>query len=128
MKLKFRVWIGALLVAAIAVPYVGYLINGEMPFIEDPRGMAATGLFLGGAGFLVMRRRDATDRTQRIEGWLAIVAGLLGLVTVVLAETAAATVLLAAFMVAVVGLLLVETLDQAGTLPGRMSGTPVAHG
>jgi hypothetical protein len=22
-------------------PYAGYLINGEMPFIKDPRGMAA---------------------------------------------------------------------------------------
>ena len=27
-----------LLVAAVAVPYIGYLARGEMPLIEDPRG------------------------------------------------------------------------------------------
>ena len=47
MKLTLRDGIATLLVAAILVPYVGYLVNGEMPFIKDPRGMAATGLVLG---------------------------------------------------------------------------------
>jgi hypothetical protein len=32
------------LVAAVAIPYVGYLIRGEMPFIQDPVGMAVTGV------------------------------------------------------------------------------------
>ena len=43
MKLTLRDGIATLLVAAILVPYVGYLVNGEMPFIKDPRGMAAPG-------------------------------------------------------------------------------------
>jgi len=51
MKLKFKELIATILFAAIAVAYVGYLINGEMPFIKDPRGMSATGLVLGVAAF-----------------------------------------------------------------------------
>lgn len=35
------------LLAAIAVPYIGYLIRGDMPFVQDPRGMAAIGLVVG---------------------------------------------------------------------------------
>ncbi|GAA4714477.1 hypothetical protein GCM10023215_67060 [Pseudonocardia yuanmonensis] len=34
-------------IAAIVVPYVGYLVRGAMLFIQDPRGMAGTGLVLG---------------------------------------------------------------------------------
>ena len=62
MKLKFKDLIATILFAAIAVPYVGYLINGEMPFIKDPRGMSAAGLVLGAVAFLVMRRDDLFDR------------------------------------------------------------------
>jgi hypothetical protein len=47
MKLKCKDLIATILFAAIAVPYVGYLVNGEVPFIKDPRGMSATGLVLG---------------------------------------------------------------------------------
>jgi hypothetical protein len=47
MRRKSKDLLGSILFAAIAVPSVGYLINGEMPFIKDPRGMSATGLALG---------------------------------------------------------------------------------
>lgn len=40
MKLTLRDLVATLLVAAIAIPYVGYLVNGEMPFVKDARGMA----------------------------------------------------------------------------------------
>ena len=36
--------IATVLVAAVALPYVGYLIRDEMLFIQDPRGMAAVGI------------------------------------------------------------------------------------
>lgn len=36
--------IATVLIAAVAVPYVGYLVRGDMPFIQDPRGMAGVGL------------------------------------------------------------------------------------
>ena len=48
--------IATVLVAAIVVPYIGYLIWGEMPFLKDPRGMGATGLILGVAAALVVGR------------------------------------------------------------------------
>jgi hypothetical protein len=43
-RLTRRDAIATVFVAAIAVPYIGYLINGSMPFIQDPRGMAGVGL------------------------------------------------------------------------------------
>jgi hypothetical protein len=47
MRNTYRNLIASLLVAAIVVPYIGYVIRGEMPFLKDTRGMAATGLILG---------------------------------------------------------------------------------
>ena len=49
MRLTLRDLVATILVAAVGVPYVGYLVNGEMPFIKDPRGMSAVGLVLGAA-------------------------------------------------------------------------------
>jgi hypothetical protein len=37
MRLTSKDLLASILFAAIAVPYVGYLINDEMPFIKDPR-------------------------------------------------------------------------------------------
>jgi hypothetical protein len=67
MKLKLKDLLATILFAAIAVPYVGYLINGEMPFIKDPPGTAATGLVLASVAFLVMRRDDLFDRIGKTE-------------------------------------------------------------
>src|SRR4029453_8042438 len=67
MSLRMRGLVATLLVAAIGIPYVGYLINGEMPFIQDPRGMSAVGLVLGIIAFLVMRAGDAFDRLGKAE-------------------------------------------------------------
>src|SRR5688572_13445308 len=46
VKLTIRNVVATLFVAAILVPYIGYLARGEMPFIEDPRGMSGTALVL----------------------------------------------------------------------------------
>jgi hypothetical protein len=43
-KLTLKDSIATVLLAAVAIPYVGYLIQGEMPFIRDARGMAAVGI------------------------------------------------------------------------------------
>lgn len=123
MKFKLRDLIGAVLVAGIAVPYFGYLINGEMPFSKDPRGMAGTGLVLGAAAYLVMRRGDATDWVGRFEIALAVATGVLGVVAVAFAETAAAAALLAVFMVAILAVFLVELFDHAGIVPGHQPVT-----
>ena len=118
MRLKSRDLVATILVAAIAVPYVGYLINGEMPFIKDPRGMSATGLVLGVAAYLVLRRGDLFDRVGKAETGLAVLALVLGVVALALAETAAAEVLLAVFMGSILIVWAVELLDHAGVLPG----------
>jgi hypothetical protein len=118
MRLKIRDLVATILVAAIAVPYIGYLINGEMPFIKDPRGMSATGLVLGVAAYLVLRRGDLFDRVGKAETGLAVLALVLGMVALALAETAAAEVLLAVFMGSILIVWAVELLDHAGVLPG----------
>ena len=118
MRLKIRDLVATILVAAIAVPYVGYLINGEMPFIKDPRGMSATGLALGVVTYLVIRRDDLSDRVGTNKTALAGTSLVLGIVALVLAETAAAEVLLAVFMGSILIVWAVELMDHAGILPG----------
>jgi hypothetical protein len=118
MKLRFKDLIATILFAAIAVPYVGYLINGEMPFIKDPRGMSATGLVLGAIAYLVMRRDDLFDRIGKAETALAALSLVLGIVALALAETAAAEVLLAVFMGSILVLWAVELMDHADIFRG----------
>lgn len=48
--------VATVLLAFIVIPYIGYLVAGEMPFIKDPRGMAASALILGTAAALIAGR------------------------------------------------------------------------
>ncbi|MFC3893873.1 hypothetical protein ACFOWZ_20545 [Lentzea rhizosphaerae] len=121
MRLGVKDVVATVLVALIAIPYVGYLINGEMPFVKDPRGMAAVGLVLGVAAFLVVRWGDALDRFGWAEMGLAVLVLALGVVTLFLAETAAAEVLLAVFMGSILLMLMVELADHAGVFHGAVS-------
>lgn len=114
MKLTLRDLVATLLVLAIAVPYIGYLMNGSMPYIEDPRGMSAVGLLLGAVAFLVMRSGDELDRAGKAEAGMALVSLVLGLVALAFAETAAAEALLAVFMVSILVVWAVEMIDHAG--------------
>jgi hypothetical protein len=116
MKLRMRDLIATVLVAAIAVPYIGYLINGEMPFIEDPRGMSAVGLVLGALAFVIQRSGGPFDRVGTVEAGLGAVALALGLIALILAETAAAEALLAVFMGSILVVWAVELLDHIGVL------------
>lgn len=47
MRLTWKDAVATVLVAAIVVPFVGYMATGSMPFIQDPTGMAALALALG---------------------------------------------------------------------------------
>lgn len=127
MRLRTRDLIATLLVLAVGVPYIGYLINGEMPFIEDPRGMAGVGLVLGIVAFLVMRAGDAFDRLGKTETGLAVLALALGITALALAETAAAEVLLAVFMASILVVWGVELLHHAGMLPGAGDPKGLTH-
>jgi hypothetical protein len=116
MRLTIKDAVATLLVAAIMVAYVGYLVNGSMPFVQDPRGMSATGLVLGAVAFVVARMGVRRDRLGLFENWIAAVSLVLGLAALVLAETAAAEVLLAVFMVSVVVVWAVEMMHHAGVI------------
>jgi len=97
MGSKGRDLIATLLVLAIGIPYVGYLMRGDMPFIQDARGMSATGLVLGLVAFFVASR----DVPQSLRITFLVVATaslLLGVAALAFAETAAAGILLAVFM------------------------------
>ena len=117
MRLKVKDLVGTLLVLAIAVPYVGYLLNGEMPFIEDPRGMAAVGLVLAVPAFVALEWGERRDETDTVERGLAVVSVGLGVLALVLAETGAAEILLAVFMGSVLVVWAVKVMDHARVLP-----------
>ena len=100
MRLTTKDVVATVLVAAVVVPYLGYLIAGEMPFIKDPRGMAATGLVLGLAAAIVVGRDAFTPRPlHRAALATGVVAFALG-VAALWAETS--EVVLALFVVALV--------------------------
>jgi len=118
MRITLRDTLASILVAAIAVPYVGYLLYGSVPFVQDPRGMAAVGLILGFVAFLLMWGPDALDRIGKVELTVAIVALGLGVAALVLAGTAFAEVLLAAFMASILVVWAFELMDHLGMIPG----------
>jgi len=128
MRLTWRDGVATLLVALIGVPYVGYLLQGEMPFIKDPRGMSAVGLVLGVAAFFVARRprNEVHDATATAEDVLGLIAFGIGVVALILAEAAVAETLLAIFMAAIAVVWAVQMLHHAGVLSAG-EGMRAAH-
>lgn len=118
MRITLRDTLASILVAAIAVPYVGYLLYGSVPLVQDPFGMAAVGLILGFVAFLLMWGPDALDRIGKVELTVAIVALGLGVATLVFAGTAFAEVLLAVFMASILVVWAFELMDHLGMIPG----------
>ncbi len=123
MKLTTRDMIATILVAAIGIPFLGYLMNGEMLFVQDPRGMSAVGLVLGTLAFLVLRGGNAKDRVGLTENVLAALTLVVGLVALAFAETAAAEVLLAVLMGAILVVWAAEVADHAGWVPGHAASS-----
>ena len=72
--------VATVLVAAVVVPYTGFLLWGEMPFLEDPRGMGTTGLILGIAAAVVVGRAvfdpAPLSRSALGTGVLALLTGI----------------------------------------------------
>ena len=125
MKRIIRDVVATLLVAAVVVPYVGYLVRGEMPFIEDPRGMSATALVLGAAAFFVAGYAVPAGPLGRIETAIAVVSLAVGVTALFVAETFVAEAFVAAFIVTIVAFWAVKMLDHAGLISG---GTPPPAG
>lgn len=112
MKLTRKDLIATLLIAAVVVPYVGYLIWGEMPFIQDPRGLAAIGIVGLLLGFVAwgLGLRSVFGKVMLVLGvatlGLGIAAALIG------AE--GSELLLAIFVGAIVLVWAIETMHDAG--------------
>lgn len=115
MRYRLRDLFATVLVVALVVPYVAYLLTGRWPTaIGSFGGMAFVGLVLGVAALLTQASGDRLDRTARAEEAMAAAVFVLGLVALLLHETAAAAVLLAAFMVSILVVWAVELADHAG--------------
>lgn len=102
------------LVAAIVIPYAGYLTRGSVPFVHEVRAMSAAGLMLGllacGLGARDTLGTSPVMRVARTVGGVSLVLGLLALIT-------ANGSVLAAFMSTIVFLWTLATLRHAGMLP-----------
>ncbi|NUR97996.1 MAG: hypothetical protein HOV67_22420 [Kribbellaceae bacterium] len=118
MRLRIRDLVALLLLAAVLAPYAGYLLNSDVPLIENAREMASTGLLFGGLAFWVIRTGHRPARLGKAEAGSAALAVVLYVLTIALAATAASELLLAAFMLS---LMLVFALDllEHDTAPHR---------
>lgn len=125
MRFTWKDTLAAVLVAAVVVPYFGYLIRGDMPFIQDPRGMAATGIVLGAAAAL-LTGRTALGRGMFVR--VALVLGIAALGTGIAALWMENEVLLATFIGLMVATWALGTLIHMKVLPaGRHMGTTPGH-
>ena len=116
MRLSLRDGLATALVAAILLLYGDFLATGGAPLVEDARGMAGVGMLLGTFAFLTVRRRPPLDPRSSLEAVLGPAVLALGAVAVLTGETRAGPLVLALFMVAVVGVWAVELLDHAGVI------------
>jgi len=114
MRLTWKDAIATGLIAAVVIPFVGYLVRGEMPFIQDPRGMAAVGII----GLILSFAAWGLDRGTTFGKVMLIV----GVATLGIGVAAAAVgvegseLLLALFIGAVVMVWGIETLFHSGVL------------
>jgi hypothetical protein len=112
MRLRVRDILALVLLLAVLVPYGGYLVDSDVPLIDDPRAMASTGLFLGGIAFWVIRGGHRATRLGRVEGGAAGLAVVLYVLTIALAATGAVELLLAAFMCSLLLVIALDLLDR----------------
>ena len=112
MRLKTRDVFASILLVLVAIPYIGYLVNGEMPFVKDARGMSTVGLVLAAMAFLVVWRGDRQNKVWWFTG-LVTTSLALGTVALALAETAAAEAMLGVFMASILVVWAVEMIDRA---------------
>jgi hypothetical protein len=109
--LKLKDAIASVLVAAVAIPYVGYLVRGEMPFIQDPRGMAGVGI-VG----LILSFAAWGIGVHSVFGKVMLLVGLAALgigIAAALVGTEGSELLLAIFMGAIAFVYFAETTYHA---------------
>jgi hypothetical protein len=83
-KLTVRDLLGTLLIAAVAVPFIGYSVRGSLPFVQDPRGMAGVGIVGAVLAFVVFGRKafgtGAFEWTMVMLGVVTIGFGIAALI------------------------------------------------
>jgi hypothetical protein len=96
------------LVVVVLVAYLGYLVFGSVPFVEDARGMAAVGLILGLASRRIGGREGFQhERMAMLANFASLALGFTALFT----ESGA---VLALFIASIAGLWLAATYVRAG--------------
>lgn len=122
-KLTSKDALATLMVAAIVVPFVGYSIRGSMPFLEDPRGMAAIGIVGGLIAFAAFGRRAFGTGTFEVV-MIALSVATLGVgIAALVAETS--WVLLVPMVSGIVVMWGLALLHDAGYLAAE---EPLRHG
>lgn len=115
--LTFRDALATLFLLAIVVPYVGYLVNGSMPFVQDPRGMAAIGL-VGLVLCFIAWGTGIHSTFGKVMAGAGIVSLGLGIAALLIGAEGSAVVL-AVFMATVVVVWAVETLSRADVIHAK---------
>jgi hypothetical protein len=106
--------IATALVGAAVAAYVGYLVFGGVPLVQDARGMAAVGLVLGFASRRIGGREGFVHgRAARVGGIACVALGFTALGT----ESGA---ILALFMTLTVALWLAAMLVKSDVHFGRV--------
>lgn len=110
MRLTWKDVAATALVAAIVIPYTGYLVRGGILFINDPREVAGTALVLGitacAVGGSSVSRSDVMVRIASPFGFVALGLGIATLIT-------GNELLLAGFIATIVLLWVLATVHHA---------------
>jgi hypothetical protein len=120
MRLTWKDGAATALLAAVVVPYGGYVIRGEMPFIEDPRGMAAAGIIGLVLSFAAwgLGIQTAFGKVMAVLG-----AAVIGLgIAAALVGAEGSELLLAVFVGAMVVVWAIETGSHAGLFQRYLHG------
>jgi hypothetical protein len=117
MRITREQMISGVLVVATVVPFVGYALDADVPFIEDARGMGFTGLVLGAVAWFVLGAKAFGAKWLGVGG--AVVAVALGVTAAVLETGTASTVFLGAFVAVMVAMWLTAVVHQTGVLHDR---------
>lgn len=127
MRFSRREIVATAIVAAIVVPYVGYLVRGAVPFVDTAREMAATAVLLGFAAARVAGGRAFRGQHGRTAGWIGVLAAGGGTALIVWGEPALLTeMLLALFIGSIVVIWAMAVRPQAVTRrPSASSGRRV---
>ena len=132
MRLTWRDVVATVLVAAIMVPYAGYLINGSALLITDPTGMAAFGLILGViaavvGGWIAVREGTFMNTATLMLALISFGLGVSALVSENIYEPASREIILWIFMATIVSLWALELLRHSGVIPTPSETQPTSR-